>query len=616
MLPRFHKVVISLSGSCLPGLSSSQMRKSRQNLLIAAPLLAMLVATPSHSQTNNESSPAPVLGQSLTADVVSDPRRYGEALITGQGVPKDPAQGVSLLEAAIAAGDVRAKANLGKFYVDGYYLPRDAKKGIALLEGAAAAGNADALATLGLAYLWGSGVPADPSKALDFLRRGSAAGSADARRTLGEQLITGWVLAKNPGEGQKLLEAAIADGDVDAKAVLGKLYVDGYYLPRDNNKGMALLESAAATKNADAITKLGLVYLNGNDATKADPAKALDYLQRGADAGNKEAQRRLGEALVTGSGVARKPSEGRKLLETAGKNGDPKSLVVLGRLLMEGQYLKTDLPHARLLFEKAAQLGDVEGVELLGRKLMWNGRSRAETKRAEKYLTMAGEAGSGPAWTTLAQGAVYKKFGKGSAAKYPVFLKNARALGETKIEVIEAERWMWGLAGAKANASKTISTLETAAAAGNQDAIKYLIGLRRGGNGWNIKKNTKKAQAYFDKYGGKLTQADHNQQTTLLRVARARSPGDFAQLLENIDDHPDFRSAEFHKQLFRANQNFSVYVLQAALKERKIYTGSLNGMATARTISAIRRACDALPGKTKCKGKILSPGVIAQVIMN
>jgi hypothetical protein len=74
--------------------------------------------------------------------------------------------------------------------------------------------------------------------------------------------------------------------------------------------------------------------------------------------------------------------------------------------------------------------------------------------------------------------------------------------------------------------------------------------------------------------------------------------------------------AAFQKQLFQANQNFSVYVLQAALKERKIYTGSPNGMATARTISAIRRACDALQGAAKCKGKILSEGVIAQLIVN
>lgn len=515
--------------------------------------------------------------------------------------------GQSNAEAGAASGQTAPVANDESL---------DAKKGIALLESAAAAENADALATLGSAYLWGSGVPVDPAKALDFLRRATAAGSAGARRILGEQLITGWILAKNPEEGQKLLEAAIAADDVRAKAVLGKLYVDGYYLPRDNKKGMALLESAAAVKNTDAITNLGLVYLTGNDVTIADPAKALDYLQRGADAGNKEAQRRLGEALITGSGVARKPLEGRKLLETAGKNGDPKSLVVLGRLLMEGQYLKADLLHARSLFEKAAQLGNVEGVELLGGKLMWNGRSKADAKLAEKYLTMAGKAGRGPAWTTLAQGAVYRKLGKGSAAKYPIFLKNARALGETKIEIVEAERWMWGLAGTKANASKTISTLETAAAAGNQDAIKYLIGLRRGGNGWNIKRNLKIAQAYLDKYGSKLTQDDRNKQTILFQAARAHSPSAFAQLLENIDDHPDFKSAEFHKQLFRANQNFSVYVLQAALKERKIYTGSLNGLATARTISAIRRVCDALRGQAKCNGKILSAGVIAQVITN
>ncbi len=578
---------------------------------------AVFISVPSYGQANPEPGVASDQAAPIAkAGDVEAQRILGERLITGWDIAKDTVEGLKLLEAAIAAGDVRANAILGKFYVDGYYLPRDTKKGIALLEQAAAAEDVDALATLGQVYLWGSGAPADPSKALDFLRRGTVAGSVEARRILGEQLITGWVLAKKPAEGQKLLEAAIAAGDIRAKVVLGKLYVDGRYLPRDNKRGMALLESAAAVKNADAITKLGLVYLTGNDVTKADPAKALDYLQRGVDAGNKEAQRRLGEALITGSGVVRKPLEGRKLLEAAGKNGDAKSLVTLGRLLMEGQYLKTDLPRAQSLFEKAAQLGDVEGIELLGRKLMWSQRSKTDANLAEKYLTMAGKAGRGPAWTTLAQGAIYGKLGKGSAAKYPVFLKNARRLGETKIEIVEAERWTWGLAGAKANASKTISTLETAAAAGNQDAIKYLISLLRDGNGWNIKRNIKKAQAYLDKYGSKLAQADQHQQAILLKVARTNSLSAFAQLSEKIDANPDFVSAEFHKQLFRTNQNFSVYLLQAELKERKIYTGSLNGKATARTISAIRSACDALQGKAKCKGKILSEGVIVQVIMN
>lgn len=578
---------------------------------------AVFISAPSYGQANPK--PGTASDQAPPITKVSDikaQRVLGEQLIIGWSLAKNTVEGQKLLEAAVAAGDVRAKAILGKFYVDGYYLPRDTKKGMALLESAAAAKDADALTALGMAYLWGSGVPANPAKALDFLRRGATAGSADARRALGEQLITGWVLAKNLAEGLKLLEGTVAAGDVRAKAILGKLFVDGYYLPRDAKKGMALLESAAAAKDADALTALGSIYLTGNGVSTADSAKALNYLKDGVNGGSKEAQRRLGDAWITGSGVAKNPTEGLKLLEAAGKNGDAKSLVILGRLLMEGRFLKANPARARSLFEKAAKLGDVEGVELLGGKLMWSGRSKADAKLAEKYLTMAGKAGRGPAWTTLAQGAIYGKLGKGSTAKYPVFLKNARLLGETRIEIVEAERWMWGQAGTKADASKTISTLETAAAAGNRDAIKYLISLLRDGNGRGINKSTKKAQTYLDKYGNKLTQADQYRQAILLKAARTDSLNAFAQLSEKIDSRSDFVSAEFHKQLFRVNRNFSIYLLQAALKERKIYKGPLNGMATASTVSSIRRACDALHGEAKCEGKLLSEETMARVIMN
>ena len=546
---------------------------------------------------------------------VEEQRRRGEALITAEGTAKNPAEGVKLLEGAIAAGDIRAMAVLGKFYADGYYLPRDAKKGMALLQSAAAAADPDALLALGQAYLWGSGVRANASKALDFLQRGATAGSVEAQGILGEQLITGWVLAKNRAEGLKLLEAAIATGDVRAKAILGRLYIEGSYLPRDAKKGMALLESAAAAKNHDALTALGLAYLSGRGVS-ANPAKALDYLQRAVKGGNKEARRRLGEALITGSGVVRNRSEGVQLLEAAGKNGDAKSLVILGQLLLEGRLVKINPEGGRALLEKAAKLGEVAGVEQLGGTLMWSARSATDRKLAENYLTMAGKAGKGSAWTTLAQGAMYGKLSKASNGKYKMFVENARALGDAQIEIVEADRWMWGAGGARANPTKAISTLEAAAAAGNQDAIEYLIRLQRDGNGWNIKKSSKRADAYFAKYGGKLTKQRKYRQRILLQAAKSKSLNDFGQLSGEIGGHPELASHDFHKQVFRANPNFSIFLLQEKLRDRKVYEGPINGLATARTLASIRLACDALRSRSKCTGPILSDGVIAQVIMN
>src|SRR5205814_1369886 len=119
----------------------------------------------------------------LVADdaTISETVHLGEALVTGEGMPRDVAKGLQLLEAA-AVTDAEAKLVLGRLYLAGTALPRDVAKGIALLEAAAAAGKVAALDILGTAYLGGSAVPADARKARDYLQRATAAGSTGAKR--------------------------------------------------------------------------------------------------------------------------------------------------------------------------------------------------------------------------------------------------------------------------------------------------------------------------------------------------------------------------------------------------------------------------------------------------
>lgn len=332
---------------------------------------------------------------------------------------------------------------------------------------------------------------------------------------------------------------------------------------------------------------------------------------------NIDAQRQQGENLITGwGGVKQNKAEGLKLLEDAIAKGDPKSSVTLGKLLMDGQFLKQDRNKALVLVQNAARTGNFEGVEAVGETLMWTGRTADDRREAERLLNMAGTSGRGSAWTTLAYGAIYGRLGKVESAKYATYVEKARALGNTQIEVVEAERLLYGL-GVRKNAARVVANLEAAAANGNPDAIKFLIKLFRDGSRPDVKKNLTKAQAYFATYGQKLPAAAQQQQTLLLQIAAAKKASEFAALSRVVRARPDFPSVDFQKQINSANWFFSVYLAQQSLKRRKQYSGPVDGRVTKKSFLSIQRACRGLPWKADCSDKkVLSDKTLALIILH
>ena len=54
----------------------------------------------------------------------------GHMLMTGDGVPRDPGEGVSLIEQAAAAGTGEAQASLGYIFETGFGVRKDAAKAL------------------------------------------------------------------------------------------------------------------------------------------------------------------------------------------------------------------------------------------------------------------------------------------------------------------------------------------------------------------------------------------------------------------------------------------------------------------------------------------------------
>ena len=308
----------------------------------------------------------------LVADdaTIRDTVHLGEALVTGEGLPRDVAKGLQLLEAA-AVTDAEAKLVLGRLYLAGTALPRDVAKGTTLLEAAAAAGKIAALDILGTAYLGGSGVPADARKARDYLQRATAAGSTSAKRHLGEALVTGEGLPRDIAEGLQLLETAAAT-DAEAKLVLGRLYLTGTSVPRDAARALELFEALASTGDGRGLQTIGTSYLWGIDL-KADVGKGRIFLVRAGDLGQGGAWALLAQAAALGKlgnkslsmfeefaakaralkdttieiydaqralyglGQARNPGKGVSILNSASAKGNPDTIHYLIAIYRDGR---------------------------------------------------------------------------------------------------------------------------------------------------------------------------------------------------------------------------------------------------------------------------------------
>lgn len=445
---------------------------------------------------------------------------------------------------------------------------------------------------------------------LDVLQDAAETGDPEAQRKLGEALLFGiGGVEQNKDYGLRLLQQSAAGGNISAKESLGKILLDGHYLPADYHKGAQLLQEAADAGSPRAQVTLGVALLWGTHGD-ADPERARALLGQAAGNNDAEAMRILGEQLIGGWVFDRDVGTGQSMLEKASASGDTEAKVILGSFLLDGTRLERDPARALILFEEAAKSRDGTGLELYGKKLMWSERDSAA---AENYLRRAGELGRGSAWTTLAEGAMYGYLGRGSRAKFEEFSERARNAGEDRIAVLEAERQMWGIS-MRASGPRTIEGLEQAAMAGNKEALKYLIGLVRNGNKLNIRKRPEQAKAYLDRFSGLLTPTEVAQLSMSIEVTKARNIAAYKTFAAHLNNHPELKSFWFGKELYAANPNFAIYLLQADMHRKGIYSGALNGQATRSTLLALYKECRSLGDVSNCGDRVLHPDVIGALL--
>lgn len=105
------------------------------------------------------------------------------------------------LQQAAAKGNPKAEAQLGEMLLRGDGIARDEARGVALLEKSARAGNSTAAFRIGMLLAHGErGVAKDPDRALAYFRAGAAGGEKEAFFNIGAAYTNGLGVKRDYGE--------------------------------------------------------------------------------------------------------------------------------------------------------------------------------------------------------------------------------------------------------------------------------------------------------------------------------------------------------------------------------------------------------------------------------
>lgn len=426
-----------------------------------------------------------------------------------------------------------------------------------------------------------------------------------------EKLIWGVDGHSSPAAGRQMLEKSGAEGDLSAKRILGLHLIFGWVLSKDTAAGFDLLNAAVEGGDAAAHTALAEIYLWGLTGT-IDIAKARDLLEKASALNDPKAIRTLGELLVLGEKFDRDVAAGLALLDRGAAMNDAKAHVVLGNLYLAGRGVPRDRAKARAAFEAAAALGDGEGLAIYGEDMMWR---EAGPVTSEKMLLRAAETGATEAYATLAEGAMYGYFTRGafSRERYTRYAEKADEYGEEKLAVLEAERSIWGI-GQRASGPAAVAGLTAAADNGNGQAAEFLVALLRDGNHYNVRRSIPKAREALEKYAPLLNDRKRAQYALSIDAAAARNVDAYAAVADTYKARPELKSVWFGKEIYKANPNVAMFILQQRFKAQGMYSGSLSGYATRSTLRAVYNACAEKLDLALCNDTVMRPEVIGGLL--
>jgi TPR repeat protein len=164
---------------------------------------------------------------------------------------------------------------------------------------------------------------------------------------------------------------------------------------------IATLKARAEAGDTEAQVRLGVAYASGNGTT-ANDTEAVKWFRKAAEKGDAAGEYSLGDMYITGRGVAANLAEGVKWMRGAAEAGDARGQFNLAAMYSQGQGVPKDDNEAVKWMRKAADQGLAAGQFGLG-SMYAHGRGVSQNAtEAVKWYRKAADQGDPAAMNNLA----------------------------------------------------------------------------------------------------------------------------------------------------------------------------------------------------------------------
>ncbi len=303
---------------------------------------------------------------------------------------------MSIAELTIYAqkNDVMAQLQLGYNYQQARGVAQDLDKALELYQKAAAQGNFHAMYNLGVLYSENNYSKRDLDKSIEWYQRALAVNPNDPS----SMYNLGWTYMHKK-EYEKAMEwytKAAEKGEYAAQTAMAWMYDNR--LGVQQNKLESFMLNLRAAKNGDsyAMYNLAGAYLFG-EGTGKNVAKAIEWYQKAAEAGNAEAQGYLGyiytEGKVQGYVVGKDYGKALQYVNKAVAQNDALGQYVLGWMYHYGQGVSKDYMKAMTLYQKAAEQNQAHAINQIGYMYECGQGIKADKTQAIKWYKRAADLG-------------------------------------------------------------------------------------------------------------------------------------------------------------------------------------------------------------------------------
>lgn len=167
-----------------------------------------------------------------------------------------------------------------------------------------------------------------------------------------------------------LYEEALKNGCLEANAEIGDMYRDAHGVERDCTIALDYYKKSLESEDLGyaqaAYVRLGDLFLEGIGGIPLDHSSAIEYYQKGIEAGSAESYAAMGNMLLHGYGIERNNIEAIELCETAISKG-----IGRGARLIADYYVQTDnADESTAAYEQAIHLGDIHSYVQYGYYLL------------------------------------------------------------------------------------------------------------------------------------------------------------------------------------------------------------------------------------------------------